>query len=84
MSNFQQRIKAIVEGKSIHDFTPSDIQALREIHEEQFDPPTGGFYNAQAAYENEREIVFKCHYDNFPSDGWEWAISKTTFEFYDL
>ena len=45
--------------------------------------PTGGFCNPVVEYEDERSIIFRCHYDNYDNeeDSWHWELVKSTGEF---
>ena len=59
---------------------------LVAIFDEQFDSPTGGFYNPHLTCKHENgDLEFRCHYDNYDNeeDSWTWYYSKETNKFYN-
>lgn len=55
------------------------------LFEEQYgDLPVGGFLNPEIAEETDTNIIFKCHYDNFESEGdvWYYGFNLGTKLFY--
>lgn len=44
----------------------------------------GGFVNPEIIEENDRNIIFRCHYDNFEltNDVWHYGFNLKTRQFY--
>lgn len=63
----------------------TDLYTLSNLFEEQYgDLPVGGFLNPEIVAENDRRIVFRCHYDNYENedDVWHYGFDIATQQFH--
>jgi len=61
------------------------IDDYEELFCKQYgDLPCGEFILPEIEEENDREIIFRCHYENFEleEDVWHYGFDKNTKQFY--
>lgn len=63
---------------------PITIKDYSKLFLEQISVNVGGFYNPEIVYEDDAEVCFRCHYDNYSddSDSWNWYYDKQSGKFY--
>ena len=62
------------------------IDRFCRLFEKQYgDLPVGGFINPEIVSEDNRDILFRCHYDNYESeeDVWYYGFNLATRQFYE-
>jgi hypothetical protein len=60
------------------------INEYHSLFKEQYgDLPVGGFINPKIVEEGDRDIIFRCHYDNYEDDSWYYGFNLKTRQFYE-
>lgn len=63
----------------------SEVLDFEKIFIEQYgDLPTGGFLNPTVEHDDGKDILFRCHYDNYDTeeDAWHYGFNISTGRFY--